>query len=72
MRYVIGVDGGGTKTVCALANENGEILNISMAGCTNHQICGFETAIQRLTELILCRMSRNSIVQSKTSSQIYE
>ncbi len=52
MQYVIGVDGGGTKTVCALANENGDIVNILRSGCTNHQICGLETAVERISGLI--------------------
>lgn len=52
MRYVIGIDGGGTKTVCALANEHGDIMNILRTGCTNHQICGFATAVERLSRLI--------------------
>jgi len=52
MRYVIGIDGGGTKTVCAIADENGKILNVKAGNGTNHQLCGFETAIKRLVRLI--------------------
>lgn len=52
MRYVIGIDGGGTKTVCVLANELGEVMDVSFTGCSNHQICGIDTAVHTVTELI--------------------
>lgn len=48
MSYVIGIDGGGTKTCCMLADEQGKILAETLTGCTNHQLCGAKQAAERL------------------------
>jgi N-acetylglucosamine kinase-like BadF-type ATPase len=37
-RYVIGIDGGGTKTDCLLTELNGRGLSYGKAGGANHQI----------------------------------
>lgn len=42
--YVLGVDVGGSKTECALSDENGRILAKGFGGPGNHQVCGIETA----------------------------
>lgn len=42
--YVLGVDVGGSKTECALSDENGKILAKGSGGPGNHQVCGIETA----------------------------
>src|SRR3954467_10814505 len=38
--YVLGIDAGGTKTVCQLADENGEVLAESRRGGANLQAAG--------------------------------
>lgn len=40
MRYVLGVDAGGTKTLCLLANEHGEVLGKGVAGPANPHTVG--------------------------------
>ncbi|HUU00906.1 MAG TPA: BadF/BadG/BcrA/BcrD ATPase family protein [Myxococcota bacterium] len=40
MRHVLGVDAGGTKTVAAVATEDGRVCGIGHAGCANFQACG--------------------------------
>ena len=52
MKYIIGIDGGGTKTVCVLADELARILAVSQTGCSNHQICGIDTAVETIADLI--------------------
>jgi N-acetylglucosamine kinase-like BadF-type ATPase len=42
----LGVDGGGTKTIAILADEEGHILSAGRAGCANYQSIG-ETAAGR-------------------------
>ena len=42
MNYVIGIDGGGTKTKAVLANTNGEILADIQSGISNFQRVGPE------------------------------
>jgi N-acetylglucosamine kinase-like BadF-type ATPase len=46
--YVIGVDGGGTKTVAALANLDGKILKIVKAGSSHPRNLGLKKAIENL------------------------
>ena len=51
MKYAIGIDGGGTKTLGILADRDGRVLASASVGGTNHQICGASTAGQRLAGL---------------------
>jgi N-acetylglucosamine kinase-like BadF-type ATPase len=48
-KYVIGVDGGGTKTVAALADSEGKILKLAKAGPSNFRNIGMKTAIKNIT-----------------------
>lgn len=50
MKYVIGVDGGGTKTTYALADESGRELRRYRNGCTNYCLSNVECVCQRLEE----------------------
>ncbi|MEW6228366.1 MAG: BadF/BadG/BcrA/BcrD ATPase family protein [Bacillota bacterium] len=36
MRLLLGVDGGGTKTACALCDEDGHVLGFAVGGPSNH------------------------------------
>src|SRR5216684_6085390 len=49
MRYVLGFDGGGTKTDCVLMDETGAILARSRAGSSNPTTFGVEAALAALT-----------------------
>lgn len=51
-KYVIGVDGGGTKTVAALADLRGKILRISKTGPSNLRNVGLKEAISNISEAI--------------------
>ncbi|MFH0988947.1 MAG: BadF/BadG/BcrA/BcrD ATPase family protein [bacterium] len=53
MKYVIGMDGGGTKTIAALSDEHGTVLAAETLGPSNFQIIGVEKAAQVLVNLIL-------------------
>ncbi|MEL6459333.1 MAG: BadF/BadG/BcrA/BcrD ATPase family protein [Cyanobacteria bacterium J06621_15] len=44
MSYVLGIDGGGSKTVCVLMNDKREILGRGEAGSANYQSVGIEAA----------------------------
>jgi N-acetylglucosamine kinase-like BadF-type ATPase len=35
--YYLGVDGGGSKTLCAICDERGQLIASAMSGCGNHQ-----------------------------------
>jgi N-acetylglucosamine kinase-like BadF-type ATPase len=45
MRYVLGVDGGNSKTLAVVGDESGEILGVGRAGGSNHQELGLDGAM---------------------------
>lgn len=51
-RYVAGVDGGGTKTACMIADEYGTLLAYSVAEGSNHQISGFSLAVENVCQAV--------------------
>ncbi len=36
--YYLGVDGGGSKTLCVICDESGRIVGSALSGCGNHQV----------------------------------
>ena len=60
--YVIGIDGGGTKTIATFANLKGKILKKIKIGSTNPNKIGFEKAIFNLKELI-SKISKNKKIK---------
>ena len=68
MVYVLGIDGGGTKTVCLLIDETGNILSRGQAGSSNYQTGGIdsaknaiETAINQAISIFLDHKSYHKI-----------
>jgi N-acetylglucosamine kinase-like BadF-type ATPase len=51
-KYIIGMDGGGTKTHAVIADNNGKILAEHFAGPSNFQIIGVEKAAETIFSLI--------------------
>ena len=64
MRFVLGFDGGGTKTDCVLMDESGAILARSQGGPSNPLRVGFGAAISSIREA-----ARQSIAQAKLTSE---
>jgi N-acetylglucosamine kinase-like BadF-type ATPase len=52
MRYVLGVDGGGSKTACLVAGEQGELLGYGRAGPVNTNYVARQEAVQALRQAI--------------------
>jgi N-acetylglucosamine kinase-like BadF-type ATPase len=50
--YIIGVDGGGTKTTAALADERGEVLSVEKGGPSNIRNVGLETAVENILSVV--------------------
>lgn len=48
MTYILGVDGGASKTLAVLADETGTVLGVGRAGCANHQSRGLGPAIAEI------------------------
>lgn len=56
MRYVLGIDGGGSKTVCVLMDETTQVVSRGVAGASNYQSIGIPAtlaAIQFAIQLTL-------------------
>lgn len=52
MNYVIGIDGGGTKTLALLADLDGHVIARGVSGPSNYNAVGFETACEALESAI--------------------
>jgi N-acetylglucosamine kinase-like BadF-type ATPase len=52
MNYLIGMDGGGTKTSCIITDSEGKILHECTGGPSNFLILGTETVSETLLQLI--------------------
>jgi len=52
MKYLIGIDGGGTKTDCAIADLSGKIINQTTGKPSNFLVIGVEEAIENIFALI--------------------
>lgn len=59
MKYVIGIDGGGTKTECILADENGVIVASSIGGPTNPNIIK-STVLYQTFEILLHQLKEQA------------
>ncbi|MDP1676668.1 MAG: BadF/BadG/BcrA/BcrD ATPase family protein [Bacteroidota bacterium] len=64
-KYIIGMDGGGTKTHAIIADANGKILKMHFAGPSNFQIMGVEKAAETIFSLIeICCESVNCEIKN--------
>lgn len=61
MQYVIGFDGGGSKTRAILANQQGKILADESAGPSNHQIVGLGEAKKVIHNLYKTLLNKTAI-----------
>lgn len=52
MSWVLGVDGGGTKTICVLMDETGQVLGRGEAGASNYQSVGKQAAFLSIQSAI--------------------
>jgi N-acetylglucosamine kinase-like BadF-type ATPase len=50
MRYVVGVDGGATKTHALVIEETGRALGLGERGPSNYHICGLKTAVGEIEQ----------------------
>src|ERR1700716_999546 len=50
MRYILGFDGGGTKTECVLMNSADQVLARTYAGPSNPSRIGGESAVRAIEE----------------------
>lgn len=63
MRYIIGVDGGGSQTCAVLVDDLGRVLGIGRSGSANHQTVGLSKALKSIRTAI-----RSALTQAKVKS----
>src|SRR6476469_9741888 len=52
MRYVVGIDGGGTKTTAAVVGEDGKVIASATFGPSNRRSVGMEAASANIAEAV--------------------
>ncbi|MEH2394582.1 MAG: BadF/BadG/BcrA/BcrD ATPase family protein [Nostoc sp.] len=52
MSYVLGIDGGGSKTICVLIDDLRQVLGRGEAGPSNYQTIGIEATLQSIQSAI--------------------
>lgn len=67
-QYVIGVDGGGTKTVALFANLNGKILGRGETGVANPKRVGIEKSAETLYKAVRLAIENSKVKEPKISS----
>src|SRR6185295_4874585 len=60
--HVLGIDAGGTKTVCLLANEHGTVLSEGRGSGANLQVSGALAVEKVLDEVIKASLGGREIV----------
>ena len=70
MRYFLGLDGGGTKTACALCDEDGLVVGFSVGGPSNHlSLARGEDALREaLRDVVEDALSRAGIGRPRLSA----
>ena len=48
MKYLLGIDGGSSKTHALLADSSGQVLGFGKSGSTNHQSYGLQSALSQI------------------------
>ncbi len=61
---VLGVDGGGSKTLCLVGSREGQILGMGRGGPSNHQVCGLERALGQITHAVRGALAQASATQA--------
>ena len=64
MSYVLGVDGGGSKTICILMNRSGQVIARGEAGASNYQSIGIEAAKKSIETAIKTSLTTSDFTQN--------
>ncbi len=61
MEYILGVDGGGTKTTARIADSQANTISQHIAGASNYHSVGIEQAAQHVNEAVFSAMADASL-----------
>lgn len=69
--FVLGIDAGGTKTQCMIADETGKILAESFSGPANHQVIGIEKTVESLQKAISEALAQTGLELSDIAYSVF-
>jgi N-acetylglucosamine kinase-like BadF-type ATPase len=61
MRYVVGIDGGGTKTTAAVVGEDGKLVASATSGPSNRRSVGMEPASANIAEAVTDALKKANV-----------
>jgi len=70
LKYYLGVDGGGSKTLAVVCNERGEVIGRGYGGCGNHQL-GPELAEANIRLAVEEALGRASLSRGDIAYAVY-
>lgn len=70
-RYVLGFDGGGTKSIAVIADEDGQVSGVGISGVTNFQGVGVVSAGAEIKKAIQQAIKQAGIEASQISTAAY-
>jgi len=70
-RYVLGFDGGGTKSIAVISKEDGEVVGVGKSGVTNFQGAGTVAAGIEIKRAINQAIKQSGIKRSQISTAAY-
>lgn len=56
MQHILGIDGGGSKTIAVLADCTGKVVGSAQGGASNYQTIGLESACNSLVTVIMAAL----------------
>jgi N-acetylglucosamine kinase-like BadF-type ATPase len=68
MRYVLGLDGGGTKTECVLVDESRRVVAASRGGPSNPMRVGFGGALAAVSDAVRMAMANGKVSNNDVAS----
>ncbi len=71
MPFILGVDGGATKTIAVVGDHTGQILSAGLSGPTNYQITGLDAAMQNLDAAVKMAVSGAGIDVEQISVGVF-
>lgn len=71
MRYFLGVDGGATKTMTVLGDEDGRVLATGIAGPSNYQVNGLKEAMSDVRKSVATALTNASLTLDQVSFGLF-
>ncbi len=71
MSYILGVDGGGSKTLAVVADHTGRVAGIGRTGSANHQVLGLTAAMEQIAAAVWQAFAMGGIRPDEVEAAAY-